>query len=95
MFTSARQLRLGRRRAEPEFGPRSAPQTVDHTTIVDRPRPFEMSVEIETSHNYAIGESNRSNEYRLPPGVAILLILVMSILSWGVILVPLFAVFHR
>ena len=95
MFTTARQLRLGRRRAEPEFGPRSAPQTVDHTTIVDRPRPFEMSVEIETSQNYAIGESNRSNEYRLPPGVAILVILVLSILSWGVILVPLFAIFHR
>ena len=91
MFTSARQLRLGRRRAEPEFGPRSAPQTVDHTTIVDRSRP----VEIETSQNYAIGESNRSNEYRLPPGVAILVILVLSILSWGVILVPLFAIFHR
>jgi hypothetical protein len=95
MFTSARQLRLGRRRAEPEFGPRSAPRTVDHTTIVDRPRPFEMSVEIKTSQNYAIGESNRSNEYRLPAGVAILVILVLSILSWGVILVPLFAIFHR
>jgi hypothetical protein len=95
MVTTARQLRLGRRRAEPEFGPRSAPHTVDHTTIIDRPRPFEMSVEIETSQNYAIGESNRSNEYRLPPGVAILVILVLSILSWGVILVPLFAIFHR
>ena len=95
MFTTARQLRLGRRRAEPELGPRSAPQTVDHTTIVDRPRPFEMSVEIDTSQNYAIGESHRSNEYRLPPGVAILVILVLSILSWGVILVPLFAIFHR
>jgi hypothetical protein len=83
MFTSVRQLRLGRRRAEPEFGAQSAPQTVDHTTIVDRPRPFEKSVEIETSQNYAIGESNRSNQYRLPPGVAILVILVLSILSWG------------
>jgi hypothetical protein len=54
-----------------------------------------MSVEIETSQNYAIRESNRSNEYRLPPSVAILLILVLSILSWGVILVPLFAIFAR
>ena len=95
MFTSARQLRLGRRRAESKFGARSAPQTVDHTTIVDRPRPVELSVEIETSQNYAIGESQRSSEYRLPPSVAILLILVLSILSWGVILVPLFAIFAR
>ena len=95
MFTSARQLRLGRRRAEPKFGPQSAPQTVDHTTTVDRPRPFEMSVEVETSQNYVIGESQRSNEYRLPPSAAILLILVLSILSWGVILVPLFAIFAR
>ena len=95
MFTSARQLRVGRRRAEPEFGRRSAPQTIDPTTIVDRSRPFEMSLEIESSQNYTIGESNRSNEYRLPPAVAILVILVLSILSWGVILVPLFAIFAR
>jgi hypothetical protein len=54
-----------------------------------------MSVEIETSQTYAIGESQRFNEYRLPPGVAILVILVLSVLSWGVILVPLFAMFHR
>jgi hypothetical protein len=94
MFTSVRQLRVGRR-AESKFGPRSAPQTVDRTTIVGRPRPFEESVEIETSQNYATGESQRSNEYRLPPSAAILLILVLSILSWGVILVPLFAIFAR
>jgi hypothetical protein len=54
-----------------------------------------MSVEIETSQNYVIGESQRSNEYRLPPGAAILVILGLSILSWAVILVPLFAIFAR
>jgi hypothetical protein len=35
----------------------------------------DFKVEIETSENYAIGESQRSNEYRLPPGAAILVIL--------------------
>jgi hypothetical protein len=54
-----------------------------------------MSVEIETSQNYAIGESRRSNEYRLPPGAAVLVALGLSLLLWGVILVPLFAIFHR
>jgi hypothetical protein len=57
--------------------------------------PFEMSFEIDFSQNYAIGESQRSNEYRLPPGAAILVILGLSLLAWGVILVLLFAIFHR
>jgi hypothetical protein len=88
MFTSALQFRAGRH-AEPEFGPRSAPRTVNHTTIADRAG----GVEIEAYQNYAIGESRRSDdEYRLPPGAAVLVILGLSLFIWGVILAPLFAI---
>ena len=81
MFTSARQLRPGRR-AEPEFGPRGAPRT--------------WCVEIEAYQNYAIGESRWSDdEYRLPPGAAVLVIVGLSLLAWGVILAPLFAIFRQ
>jgi hypothetical protein len=71
MFTSGLQLRPGRR-VELEFGSRTAPRTVNHTTIADRAG----CVEIEAHQNYAIGESRRSDdEYRLPPGGAVLVIL--------------------
>jgi hypothetical protein len=91
MLTSALQLRPGRR-AEPEFGPRGAPRTVDHTTIADRAE----CVEIEAYQTYGIGESRWSDdEYRLPPGAAVLVILGLSLLTWGVILALLFAIFGQ
>jgi F420-0:gamma-glutamyl ligase-like protein len=54
-----------------------------------------MSVEIETSQNYAIGERRWSDEYRLPPGGAVLVIVGLSHVAWGVILGPLFAIFRQ
>jgi hypothetical protein len=91
MFGNVLQLRPGRR-VEPEFSSRSAPRTVNHTTIAYRAG----YVEIEAHQNYAIGESRWSDdEYRLPPGAAVLVILVLSLLTWGVFLAPLFAIFRQ
>jgi hypothetical protein len=67
-------------------------RTVDHTTIADRAG----CVEIEAYQNYAIDESRRSDdEYRLPPGAAVLVILGLSLLTWGGILALLFAIFGQ
>ena len=51
-------------------------------------------IEIKSFQAYAIDES-RSDEDRLSPGSALLVVLGLSLLGWAVILAPFVAIFHK
>ena len=53
---------------------------------------------IETSASYESCRGRQlasTEEYRLPPGSALLVIFGLSLVAWGLVLVPLFVIFHE